>query len=180
MLGNAKQGLIITICLGLCVAAAAVMGTTAAAQAPDIQKQPACPYCGMDRAKFAYSRVYIEFDDGSTLGTCSLHCAAIDMAVHIDKAPVAIQAGDFNTKDLLDAEKAAWVIGGDKMGVMTRRAKWAFADRAAADEFVQKHGGEVSDFEAAVKATYEDMYQDTKMIREKRKKMRMKKMKKSE
>ena len=68
-----------------------------------------------------------------------------------------------------------WVIGGNKMGVMTKRAKWAFADETAAQSFIAQNGGNLAGFEEAIKATFEDMYQDTKMIREKRK---MKKMKK--
>ena len=144
----------------------------------DIAKHPACPLCGMDRAKFAHSRVLVEYDDGSAYGACSLHCAAIDMVVHIDKAPQAVMVGDFNTKELIDAEKAVWVIGGKKMGVMTKRAKWAFADETAAQNFIAQNGGNRADFEEAIKATFEDMYQDTKMIREKRKMMRMKKEKK--
>jgi copper chaperone NosL len=144
----------------------------------DIAEHPTCPLCGMDRAKFAHSRVLIEYDDGSAYGACSVHCAAIDMVVNIDKAPQAVMVGDFNTKQLIDAEKAVWVIGGKKMGVMTKRAKWAFADETAAQDFIAENGGNRADFEEAIKATFEDMYQDTKMIREKRKMMRMKKMKK--
>ena len=51
------------------------------------------------------------------------------------------------------------------------RAKWAFADRAAAEAFAKEAGAgaAVVGFEEAMKAAYEDMYQDTKMIREKRK-----------
>mgnify|MGYP003573361344 FL=1 len=64
------------------------------------------------------------------------------------------------------------------MGVMTKRAKWAFADETAAQSFIAQNGGSSADFEAAIKATFEDMYQDTKMIRQKRKMMREKKMKK--
>jgi hypothetical protein len=143
----------------------------------DIVKHPACPLCGMDRTKFAHSRIFIEYDDGSTVGTCSIHCAAIDMAVNIDKAPQAIEVGDYNTKMLIDAEKAVWVIGGNKMGVMTKRAKWAFADKNSARGFINANGGEIATFEAAMKAAYVDMYEDTKMIRKKRKMMRMKKMK---
>ena len=144
----------------------------------DISKHRACPYCGMDRAKFAHSRIYIEYDDSSTLGTCSVHCAAIDMAVNIDKAPQIIMVGDFNTKSLIDAEKAYWVIGGDKMGVMSKRAKWAFENKKDAEKFISTHGGQLASFEEAIEAAYADMYRDTRMIREKRKMMRMKKIKK--
>jgi copper chaperone NosL len=139
----------------------------------DIQKHPACKYCGMDRAKFAHSRVFIQHDDGTTEGTCSIHCAAVDLAVNIDKTPKAIMVGDFNTKNLIDVEKAFWVVGGSKMGVMTKRAKWAFAKQEDADRFVKENGGVMSTFEEAMKGAYEDMYADTKMIREKRKMAKM-------
>jgi len=142
----------------------------------DIKKHPSCKYCGMDREKFAHSRIYIEFEDGSTEGTCSLHCAAIDLAIHIDKTPKTIWVGDYNTKTLVDAEKGSWVVGGSKMGVMTKRAKWAFAKKEEAEKFKSESGGDLATFEQAIKAAYEDMYQDTKMIREKRKMMKKKSM----
>ena len=31
----------------------------------DIRKNPACKYCGMDREKFAHSRVFLEINDFS-------------------------------------------------------------------------------------------------------------------
>jgi len=150
------------VILGLAIGAGGAFGQD------DVTKHPSCSYCGMDRAKFAHSRVFIEYNDGSTFGACSIHCAAIDMAVHIDKSPKAIGVGDYGTKKLIDAEKAFWVIGGNKMGVMTKRAKWAFESKGDAEKFVKENGGQVADFEMAVKASYEDMYQDTKMIRERR------------
>ena len=139
----------------------------------DIQRHPACKYCGMDRAKFAHSRVFIENDDGTTEGACSLHCAAVELAVSIDKTPKAIMVGDFNAKNLIDVEKAFWVIGGSKMGVMTKRAKWAFAKQEEADRFVKENGGVMATFEEAMKGAYEDMYADTRIIREKRKAAKM-------
>jgi copper chaperone NosL len=144
----------------------------------DIKRYSSCFYCGMDRAKFAHSRMHLEYDDGSTLGTCSLRCTAVDMALFIDKVPVSMQVGDFNTKKLIDAEKAYWVIGGDKMGVMSKRAKWAFENKKDAEGFISAHGGKLASFEDAIEAAYTDMYKDTRMIREKRKMMREKKMKK--
>jgi len=142
----------------------------------DIQKHPSCKYCGMDRAMFAHSRMLVAYDDGSQLGTCSIHCLAVDLALNIDKTPATISVGDYNTKALIDAEKAVWVIGGNKPGVMTKQAKWAFANKSDAEAFVKAEGGSLISFEGAMKAAYEDMYSDTKMIREKRK---MKKMQKA-
>ena len=139
----------------------------------DVHKSPSCAYCGMDRAKFAHSRMFVTYDDGSTFGACSIHCLAIDLAVHIDKTPATIQVGDYASKELIDAEQAFWVIGGKQPGVMSREAKWAFADKQAAERFVAEHGGRLATFDEAMKAAYESMYADTSMIRERRKMKRM-------
>jgi nitrous oxide reductase accessory protein NosL len=141
----------------------------------DITAHKSCQYCGMDREKFAHSRMLIEFDDGSTAATCSLHCAAVDLANNIDKTPKAIKVADFGNKELIDAEKAIWVIGGSKQGVMTKNAKWAFSSKDKAAAFIKENGGKQTGFEEAIKTAYEDMYNDTKMIRDKRKMMKMKK-----
>jgi copper chaperone NosL len=140
------------------------------AQMEDIKKSPSCKYCGMDRQKFAHSRMHIDYDDGTAMGTCSIHCAAIDLSLNIDKTPKMIGVGDYNTKNLIDAEKAFWVIGGNKPGVMTKRAKWAFEKKADAEQFIKDNGGKLASFDEAMKASYEDMYEDSKMIRNKRKK----------
>lgn len=138
----------------------------------DVKEGPSCKSCGMDRARFASSRMVIAYDDGSRLSACSLHCAAVDLVNQIDKTPAAIKVADLNAQTLLDAEQAVWVLGGSRPGVMTRRAKWAFADRASADAFVRANGGAVVSFEDALKAAYEDMYQDSRMIRERRRAMK--------
>jgi nitrous oxide reductase accessory protein NosL len=121
----------------------------------------------------------VVYDDGTEVGACSLHCAAIDLAINIDKTPKTIYVGDFNTKKLIDAEKALWVIGGNKPGVMTKRAKWAFEKKADADAFIAKEGGTIANFDQAISASYEDIYADTKMIRERRKMKRMQMEKKN-
>jgi len=140
----------------------------------DVKEIPACKYCGMNREMFAHSRMMIEYNDGSKVGLCSLHCAAVDMALNLDKTPVLIQVGDYDTKGLINAETAFWVIGGSKPGVMSKNAKWAFADKVAAEKFQGLNGGRLGTFDDALQASYEDLGRDTKMIREKRK---MKKMK---
>ena len=139
----------------------------------DLQRHPACKYCGMDRKQFAHSRMLVEYDDASTVATCSIHCTAIDFPLHIDKVPKTIGVGDYNSKALIDAEKAYWVIGGSQIGVMTKRAKWAFEKKEDAQKFLAQYGGQSATFDQAMTAAYEDMYSDIKMIREKRK---MKKM----
>lgn len=135
----------------------------------DINLHKSCSYCGMDRGAFDFSRMLIKYDDGSTIAVCSLHCAAIDMANKIDKTPKSIKVADFNGKQLVDAEKAFWVVGGKKPGVMSKRGKWAFEKKEDAENFMKINEGQFASFEQAVKMAYEDMYEDTKMIREKRK-----------
>jgi nitrous oxide reductase accessory protein NosL len=171
--------LTVTVCLTLVLAVCSfsmnVSPGHASSHEADIAAHKSCKYCGMDREKFAHSRMVIEFEDGSSVATCSLHCAAVDLANNIDKAPKSIKVADYNTKQLIDAEKACWVIGGGKQGVMTKNAKWAFIGKDKAEEFVKQNGGKLVGFDEAIKAAYEDMYTDTKMIRDKRKQMRMKK-----
>jgi nitrous oxide reductase accessory protein NosL len=138
-------------------------------------EEQSCFYCGMYKSKFEHSWVIIEQDDGSTTGVCSIHCAAIDMALHTEKAIRKITVGDYDTKTQIDANKAFWVIGGEIMGVMTARAKWAFKTKEGADNFIKKHGGRPVTFSVVIKAAFEDMYQDTLMIRKKRKLIDMRK-----
>jgi copper chaperone NosL len=161
-------------CFGLALSIAILFLSTFALAQQDIDKHASCKYCGMDRKMFAHSRMLLVYEDGSELGTCSLHCVAVDMAVSIDKIPKSIQVADYGTKNLIDAEKAVWVIGGDKPGVMSKRAKWAFEKKADAEAFIKQNKGTLADFETAIKASYEDMYADTQMIREKRKAKHMK------
>lgn len=164
-----KSKISIFLLLLMCAATAFAMQ-----QMADVQEHTSCKYCGMDRGKFAHSRMLITYDDGTAVGTCSIHCAALDLALNIDKTPKSIQVGDFNTKELIDAEAASWVIGGDRMGVMTKQAKWAFASEDAAKAFIKEHGGQMASFGASMEETFKDMYDDTNMIRKKRKMMRSK------
>ena len=157
-----------------CLAVVFILSLVTGAYAQDDTKKiPSCKYCGMDRGKFAHSRMLIEYTEGTAVGTCSLHCTAVDSALTIDRMPKSVLVGDYNTKALIDAEKATWVIGGSKMGVMTKNAKWAFAQKADAEKFIAQNGGKLATYDEAMKAAYEDMYADTKMIRDKRKMMKM-------
>jgi nitrous oxide reductase accessory protein NosL len=56
-------------------------------------------------------------------------CAAVDLANNIAGTPKSIKVGDFNGRQMIDAEKAFWVVGGSKPGVMSKRGKWAFEKR---------------------------------------------------
>lgn len=142
----------------------------------DVTEMPACKYCGMNRDTFSHSRMVIDYSEGTKVGLCSIHCAAVDLALNIDKTPVMIQVADYGTKELINAETATWLIGGNKPGVMTKNAKWAFANKADAEKYQKENGGRIAGFEEALQAAYQDLGNDTKMIREKRKMMKMKSM----
>jgi nitrous oxide reductase accessory protein NosL len=101
----------LTLSLFVCTVVGKTVSVSASGLDVDIASHKACQYCGMDREKFAHSRMLIEFEDGSSVATCSLHCAAVDFANNIDKSPKAIKVADYGSKQLLDAEKAVWVIG---------------------------------------------------------------------
>ncbi len=45
--------------------------------------------------------------------------------------------------------------------------------REAAEKFIKEHGGQPAVFKDVIKAAFEDMYNDTIMIRKKRKLMKM-------
>jgi nitrous oxide reductase accessory protein NosL len=122
----------------------------------DVVKFKACPHCGMDREKFAYSRMLITYSDGSSVGVCSLHCAVTELKANKVKSVKVVEVADVNTKILVDAEKAIWVLGGSRRGVMTRLAKWAFAKKDDAQTFIKKNGGRLATYKEAVALAEKD------------------------
>lgn len=140
----------------------------------ELEKYPSCPYCGMNRTKFSHTRHLIHYADDLADGTCSIHCAAISLSLNLDRGPKAIYVGDAGSeaqvKPLIDANKAHYVIDAGKMGTMTSRSKFAYADTAKA----QAAGGEVTNFDGAITAAYADMAKDTVLIRGRRAEKRRK------
>lgn len=147
----------------LLAAVAVILSCAAVVQAQeDIAAHKVCEVCGMDRAKMSFSRVTLEYADGTRVGVCSIHCATAYIALHPGKYPRTFLVADYNTGKLINAEKAVWVIGGRKEGAMTRQAKWAFSDRVAAGNFMAENGGESADFDRVMKAAYVEMYEDAR------------------
>jgi copper chaperone NosL len=145
----------------------------------ELTKHPRCRYCGMMRAKFSHTRMLLVYENGSVDGTCSLHCAAISLALNIDLGPKEMYVGDAGAdgdiKPLTPAEKAHFVIDPSKPGVMTKVSKLAYADRSKADAAAgAEASAKVVDFDAALKAAYLDMAEDTVMLRKRRAEMRKK------
>jgi len=125
-------------------------GTSLAA--PAVEKPAACQVCGMDRNAFASSRTVVTYSDKSAVGTCSINCAYNDAAAKKSLKIVLLQVADHDTRKLIDAKKAFWVVGGKEPGVMSGTAKWAFAEKKRAEAFVGSQGGQLAGFEAAWKA----------------------------
>ena len=91
-------------------------------------------------------------------GTCSLHCAALSLALNLDRGPKAIYAADFGAKadpkPLIYVDQAIYLIGSKVPGVMTQQSKLAFAAKADAEAVKAAQGGETGNVDAALKAAY--------------------------
>jgi len=122
-----------------------------------VEEPKHCKQCGMDRTVYAQSRMLIVYADGTSVGVCSLHCAVADMKQNEDRQVKSLLVADYATKELIDARTAAWVLGGNKEGVMTSLAKWAFGNKKDAEQFVKENGGKVATFDQAVKAAEEEL-----------------------
>jgi nitrous oxide reductase accessory protein NosL len=142
----------------------------------ELDKYPKCPYCGMDRKQWHFSRHLIHYSDDLVDGTCSIHCAAISLSLNLDRNPKAIYAPDNGAggepKPLTNAEHATYVIGGEHKAVMSKKAKTSFASRQAAE--AAKGDGQLVDFNEALKLSYLGMAEDTQLIRGRRAERRRK------
>ena len=135
----------------------------------EFEKYPRCPYCGMARKMWSQTRHLIQYDDDSTEGTCSIHCASLSLALNMDRNPKNIWVGDAGSdakvKPLIKVEDAHYIIDPSKPGTMSAVRKWAYADKAKAEAA----GAEkVTDFDTALTAAYNDMAKNTLMIRKRR------------
>ncbi len=148
-----KRSVVIAIFVALLCWSVAVSVTAQS----DIDEHRDCAYCGMDRKAYGYSRMLIQYADGTTAGICSLHCAVRELKENPGRAVKTILVADRDTRILIDAERAVWVMGGDKRGVMTERPKWAFQTRAAAGAFIGKYGGTIVSWKEALAAAQDEV-----------------------
>ena len=138
-----------------------VAGATVLAQS-DIDAHRDCGYCGMDRKAYGFSRMLVQYEDGAVVGTCSLHCAVIELDANPGKAVKGLLVADRDSRTLLEAEKAVWVMGGKKRGVMTERPKWAFQSMEDAEVFIRANGGKIVTWAEALAAAREDAAKKTR------------------
>ena len=143
--------------IGALAALALSLGGGPATASGDIGAHPECVRCGMDRDGFGYSRMLVRFEDGTEVGTCSLNCAVGAVRDGEGSAVRSWKVADYDTRELLEAAEATWVIGGTKPGVMTNVPKWAFGKRPDAEAFVARHGGRLATWEEARTAAEEEL-----------------------
>ena len=122
----------------------------------DIDDHRSCNHCGMDRKAYGYSRMMVIYENGFQVGACSLHCAVTEMEEHKGNAVKTLLVADRNSREMVDAKKAIWVLGGTKRGVMTQNPTWAFATQAAAQSFVNDNGGTITGWDAVLLAARAD------------------------
>lgn len=132
-------------------------GRGAAPGSLPVEAPRACGLCGMDRIRFARSRMLLERADGSSTGVCSLHCALEALADPQGSPVRGLRVADrAHPATLVEARSCTWVIGGDLPGVMARTGTWAFGEAGAARAFVRRHGGRVAGFEEARRALQQE------------------------
>jgi len=122
----------------------------------DIAAHRSCSHCDMDRKAYGYSRMLVRYEEAGEIGVCSLHCAVTELNENKTRKVKDLLVADRNSRTLIDAEKAHWVMGGKKRGVMTQRPKWAFATLDAAQAFVKSQGGTILGWPNVLAAARED------------------------
>jgi copper chaperone NosL len=122
----------------------------------DINDHRSCVNCGMDRKAYGFSRMLIQYEDGSALGVCSLHCAVVELDANQGRKVKAFLVADRDSRTLINAEQANWVMGGGKRGVMTQQPKWAFQSKNGAEAFIKANGGRLATWAEALAAAREE------------------------
>jgi hypothetical protein len=129
--------------------AADCCGTKSKAKKDGEKSAHECGMCKMDTAK-SQTRIIINLKDKTVIEACCLGCGN-----HLYNKNLAnvesIQIYDYESKQMVDALKASFVIKSKKE---PKRSMWpyaiAFADKSKAEAFVAKHQGEITDFNGAV------------------------------
>ena len=147
-----KQKLVVIILAAVLLCSAR---TIAFAQ-DDLNDHRSCVNCGMDRKAYGFSRMLIQYEDGSAQGVCSLHCAVVELDKNPGRKVKSLLVADRDTRTLINAEQASWVMGGGKRGVMTQQPKWAFLSKDGAEAFIKANGGKLATWAETLAAAREE------------------------
>lgn len=152
--------------------------------AGDIDKYPKCPYCGMDRKEHNKTRMLVQYTDDLADGVCSIHCLALSLSLNIDREPKNIWGPDFaaeqEPRPLLPVDRLIYLIGADLKHAMTKKSKHSFASAEVAKSFQAKHGGNLGNFNDALRESYLGMSEDVAQIRKNREERRKRAMQKQQ
>lgn len=104
-----------------------------------------CHVCGMWIDQNMHTRHVVTTRDGSQIMFCSLSCAM--KFINANQSEIKrIQVADYLTAELVDAQKAVYLVDSDAPPVMSYLSFIAFRDRASAQKFQKVHGGTITDF----------------------------------
>lgn len=126
-----------------------------------------CNVCGMHLTKYYKTNHTAEFKNGHKEQYCSLHCLAEVHKNHAQKIK-NIQVVDTNSLKLIDASKAFYVVGSSKEGTMSSVSEYAFLTKVEAEKFKKEFGGEIYNFEEALKLSKDKLTKDNDILDEKR------------
>jgi hypothetical protein len=118
--------------------------------AGDGVERESCKVCGMYIDSFQDTAAAVEYKDGRKLATCGVACLV--RLVNDEGGPdafTAIMVRDWNTKRLVSASEAVYVIGSKIIPDMIPNLI-AFASKEDAEAFKEKQGGELINFTQAL------------------------------
>ncbi len=104
----------------------------------------------------------IQYEDGTVVGTCSLHCAVVELDANPGRVVKSLLVADRESRILLEAEKAVWVMGGKKRGVMTELPTWAFQSKEGAETFMKANGGKITTWTEVLAAARDEVKRKTR------------------
>lgn len=110
-----------------------------------------CSMCGMLIKHFYKTSHIATLNDGSKSQYCSMACMSHDMS-HRHYKKSSVRVVDAHTEHYIVALDAFYVMDSDVKGTMSRRSKIAFKSKKDAITFQREHGGQIVDFNTAVKA----------------------------
>jgi nitrous oxide reductase accessory protein NosL len=117
------------------------------------KNRTSCTVCGMKLPMF-YKTSHAAKVDGHQEQFCSIHCLL--NTINQGKKVTDMQVVDNETLKFIPVNQAWYVVKSNKPATMSRVSKYAFKDRAKAEAFAKKFGGEVMNFEGALAVAKED------------------------
>jgi len=104
-----------------------------------------CRLCGMWIDQYMHTRHVLTTTDGTKVSFCSFTCVSRYMKKHGAEVK-QLQAADYLSAELVDAEAAFYLLGSDAPPVMSYTSIIAFASIEAAESFQKLHGGKIMTF----------------------------------